>query len=166
MTGQRTLEEVGVKRARQEGDTKPTSNSEAVSESQPLPKKAHTESDDAKQNKDSAQSKAKENQGSQSNATPQQKSVSQDTAASQPKKSQTESKPAESESKKGDTKPETPAAEAAAGGGEADPKPPLSTAVAKPEGDNDTITHIVASQTRQYYQLQCCLLPSITFGLG
>ena len=134
MTEQRTLEDVGVKRTRQEEDTKPTSNSETATESQPQPKKAHTESGDTKQTKDSVQGKAKENQGSKSNATPQQKSATQDKAAPEPKKSQTDTKPTETESKKGDTEPEQPAAS-----GEADAKAPLSTSVAKPEGDN-TIT--------------------------
>lgn len=139
MTEQLTLEDVGVKRTRQEEDTKPVSNSEAATERQPQPKKAHTESDDNKQHKDSVQSKAKENQGSKSNAAPQQKLATQDKATPELKKSQTDTKPAEPASKKGDTEPEQPDAEAAAG--EADAKAPLSTSVAKPEGDNTNATN-------------------------
>lgn len=128
MTEQRTLEDVGVKRTRQSEDTKPKSNGEAATDSQPQPKKAHTESGDTK-------GKAKENQGSKSNAASQQNSAdTQDKATAEPKKSQAEAKPAEHESKKGDTEPEQLAAEATAG--QADPKAPLSTSVAKPEGNH------------------------------
>lgn len=133
MTEQRTLEDVGVKRTRQEDDTKPKSNGEAATESQP--KKAHTESGDTKH---SDQGKSKENQGSKSNAAPQQESADhQHKATTESKKSQADTKLAEDESKKGDTEPEQHAAEAAAG--QADPKAPLSTSVAKPEGDRYSV---------------------------
>lgn len=154
MTEQRTLEDVGVKRIRQEEDTRPPSNSEAATESQPQPKKAHTESGDTKQNKDSVQSKAKENQGSKSNAAPQQNSATQDKATPEPKKSQTDTKPTEPESKKGDTEPEQPAAS-----GEADAKAPLSTSVAKPDGDNTTTTTITCASQDKQYSLWTSFLP-------
>lgn len=161
MTEQRTLEDVGVKRTRQEEDTKPTSDSAAATESasQPQPKKAHTESGDPKQNKDSVKSQAKENQGSKSYAAPQQKSDTQDKATPEPKKPQSDTKSAEPESKKGDTEPAKPAAEATPG--ETNAKAPLSTSVAKPEGANITfITAYVLQHNTQYSSCPCTFLPT------
>ncbi|KAL3131056.1 hypothetical protein ABBQ38_000372 [Trebouxia sp. C0009 RCD-2024] len=128
MTGQRTLEDVGVKRTRQADDAHLDPNDDAARKSQPQPKKAHTESTDAKHNNDS---KAKENQGSKSNAGPDSTSANQNKE-SEPKKPSSEPKAAVSGSKKGDADSDQPAAEAATG--EADAKAPLSTSVAKPEG--------------------------------
>ena len=157
MTEQRTLEDVGVKRTRQEEDMKPASDSEAATDGQSQPKKAHTESGDTKQNKDSVQSNAKENQGSKSNAAPQQKSATQHSATAEPKKSQADTRSAEPESKKGDTEPKQSSAEAAAG--ESDAKAPLSASVAKPEGGNPAITTTCVTQAilTMTMQLSCQL---------
>lgn len=129
MTGQRTLEDVGVKRTRQADEAHLDPNDDAARKSQPQPKKAHTEYTDAKHN--DAQTKAKENQGSKSNAGPDSTSANQNKE-SEPKRPSSEPKAAESGSTKGGAESEQPAAEATTG--EADAKAPLSTSVAKPEG--------------------------------
>lgn len=128
MTGQHTLEDVGVKRTRQDEGKDSESRSEAATESKPQTKKAHTESGAPKQSKESVPSKSKEN--SSSNSAPEQKSAGKDKTPSQTKAAQKESKTAQPDPKQ-DTDAKQPAAETE---GEANPKEPLSTAVAKPEG--------------------------------
>ena len=142
MTGQHTLEDVGVKRTRPDENKESASRDKTASQNQPQSKKAHTEEPGGqKHNKDSVQSKSKENKGLSSNAAPEPKSVTKEKTASEPKPPSDEAPNAESE--KDDVKTD----ESAKAAGDANPKEPLSDAVAKPEGQHNT-------------QFESCTLPS------
>lgn len=126
MSEQLKLEDVGVKRARQDPDGE--SGLKALSDPQPQPKKTHTDPHDAKQSRTSDQSRSKENQGSISNASSKDKQPVKEKATLQPKDAGTAQDVTADQS---DPKPEQPAQEAA---NASDAKQPLSSAVPKPEG--------------------------------
>ena len=130
MSEQLKLEDVGVKRARQDPDGE--SGLKAVTDTQPQPKKAHTDPHDAKQSRTSDQSKSKENQGSISNASAKDKQPVKERATLQPKEAGKAHDATADQSAQSEPKPEQPAQEAA---NASDAKQPLSSAVPKPEGD-------------------------------
>ena len=130
MSEQLKLEDVGVKRARQDPDSE--SGVKALSDTQPQPKKTHTDPHDAKQSRTSDQSKSKENQGSISNASSKDKQPVKEKATLQPKEPGKAQDTTADQSVQSDPKPEQPVQEAA---NASDAKQPLSSAVPKPEGD-------------------------------
>ena len=137
MSEQLKLEDVGVKRARQDPDGE--SGLKALSDPQPQPKKTHTDPHDAKQSRTSDQSRSKENQGSISNASSKDKQPVKEKATLQPKDAGTAQDVTADQS---DPKPEQPAQEAA---NASDAKQPLSSAVPKPEGDvGSSLSHTYA----------------------
>lgn len=125
MSEQRTLEDVGVKRARQDSDGE--KGPKPCSDAQPPSKKTHTESSDPKQVKASEQTKSKENQASTSNVAAKDKQPAKEKAAPEPKEANNTQKQSGQETQQSDPKAEQHA-------DTADAKEPLSSSVPKPEG--------------------------------
>lgn len=129
MSQQRSLEDVGVKRTRQDADG--GKDSKSTSNTQPPNKKTHTDAGDSKQNQISEQSKSKENQGSSPNVPtkdnqPSKEKEPKSTPSTQQKSEQEPSKP---ESEQADPQPKQETADTA------DAKAPLPSSVPKPEGN-------------------------------
>ncbi len=127
MSQQRSLEDVGVKRTRQDDDG--GKESKSTSDTQTPNKKTHTDASDSKQNQTSQQSKSKENQGSTSNVPTKD---SQRSKVKEPKEStqqSSEQDPAKPESEQADPQPKQETADTA------DAKAPLPSSVPKPEGN-------------------------------
>ena len=140
MSEQRSLEDVGVKRAR--SDKEPDTHDKSAG-AQPQAKKTHTTPNDKKQGKAADQSKAKENENSTANVS-EDKQAANGKAAQKPSADATTQKNESSKqanakqdelkadkSEQKDVKKEEPAQEST---GDADAKAPLPSSVPKPEG--------------------------------
>jgi len=137
MSQQRSLEDVGVKRTRQDADG--GKDSKLTSNTQPPNKKTHTDSSDSKQNLILEQSKSKENQGSTSNVP---------TKDSQPSKEKEPKESTQQKSEQEPSKPESDPQPKQETADTADAKAPLSSSVPKPEGNSHLIFASTLLHTR------------------
>ncbi len=133
MSQQRSLEDVGVKRTRQDADG--GKDSKSTSNTQPPNKKTHTDASDSKQNQISEQSKSKENQGLTSNVPAKDSQPSKEKEPKESTQQKSEQEPSKPESEQADPQPKQETADTA------DAKAPLPSSVPKPEGNRRLQAH-------------------------
>ena len=142
MSQQRSLEDVGVKRTRQDADG--GKGSKSTSNTQPPNKKTHTDAGDVKQKQTSEPSKSKENQGSTSNVPIKDNLPSKEKEPKESTQQKSEQEPSKPESEPADLQPKQETVDTA------DARDPLPSSVPKPEGSR----HLISASTLLHTRLR------------